>query len=263
MNLTHEPGDAPRSPARLESSRAAARAPQRGTSVAATIYRHLRDEIVSMHQKPGDPIVEKQLGALFGVSRTPIREALLRLADDGLVEIFPQSGTFIARIPIAALHEAHVIRRALEEATVGYAARCATPIQIARLRKIVEQQRSNEATPDHDRFHHGDEAFHAQIAETAGYPRFWTLTQQVKIQVDRCRRLTLPVPGRIDEVIGEHATIVDAIAAHAPERAVRAMTGHLDRLRLGISELRAAYPDYFIAAPDAAAAGTLRRHLSI
>ena len=70
----------------------------RGSTVADAIHRDLRAEIVSLRRKPGEPIVEKQIAEAYGVSRTPVREALLRLADDGLIEIFPQSGTFVARI---------------------------------------------------------------------------------------------------------------------------------------------------------------------
>jgi DNA-binding GntR family transcriptional regulator len=89
-----------------------------GNSTSSLIYQTLRREIVSMHRKPGDPIIEKELASTFGVSRTPIREALLRLSAEHLVEIAPQSGTFVARIPLADLPEAIVIRRALEELAV-------------------------------------------------------------------------------------------------------------------------------------------------
>src|SRR3954468_13593842 len=84
---------------------------------AARLHAELRDELVSLARRPGEAIVEKEIAAAYGVSRTPVREAVLRLADEGLIEIFPQSGTFVARIPIAALPEAIIIRKALEETT--------------------------------------------------------------------------------------------------------------------------------------------------
>ena len=98
------------------------RSSQRSATMASVVFRELRDEIVSMRRKPGEAIAEKQIAESYGVSRTPVREAVLRLADDGLVEVFPQSGTYVSRIPLNRLPEAIVIRKALEEGTVRYAA---------------------------------------------------------------------------------------------------------------------------------------------
>jgi DNA-binding GntR family transcriptional regulator len=217
----------------------------RGTTASAMIYRALRDDIVSMRRKPGEPIIEKQIAQAQGVSRTPVREALLRLADERLIDIFPQSGTFVSRIPVAALPEAILIRKALEQATVRYAAQQAGPAQIALLRANLEVQHRTLEAEDAQEFHEADEAFHALIATVAGYPGFWTLTQQVKVQVDRFRRLTLPVPGRMKFVIDQHTAIVDAIAAHDGERAVEMMTIHLDDLRASIENTRISNPYYF------------------
>src|ERR1700743_3574866 len=88
----------------LEEQRAVRRPPPRITSASA-IFETLRGEIVTMALPPGAPLVEKVLTLRFGLSRTPVREALIRLAEIGLVDIFPQSGTFVARIPLAALPE--------------------------------------------------------------------------------------------------------------------------------------------------------------
>ena len=129
----------------------------------------------------------------------PVREAVLRLADDGLVEVFPQSGTYVSRIPLNRLPEAIVIRKALEEGTVRYAASRASPAEIRALYANLELQGRMRDAGDHEGFHQSDEAFHALLAEISGYPGFWTVIQQVKVQVDRCRRLTLPGPGRISE----------------------------------------------------------------
>ncbi|MGQ9369288.1 GntR family transcriptional regulator [Azospirillum sp. ST 5-10] len=228
-------------------AKAVGRPVQRGTSAAATIYRDLRDAIIAVHRKPGEPIVEKQIAETYGVSRTPVREAVLKLADEGLIEIFPQSGTFVARIPLAGLPEAIAIRRVLEEATVRYAAERASRSQVAALRANLELQHEKEAAGDLDGFHDADEAFHALLAETAGYPGFWTVTQQVKIHVDRYRHLTLPVVGRVQKAIAEHEAILDAIAAGDPDRAAREITHHLDDLQLGINDAQRQTPEYFVA----------------
>jgi len=224
-----------------------ARPVQRGATVSAGIYRDLRDDILSLRRKPGESIAEKLIAQDYGVSRTPVREAVLKLADEGLIEIFPQSGTFVSRIPLGALPEAIAIRRVLEEASVRYAAQRATRSQIARLRVCLEVQHERETAGDHEGFHQADEEFHALLAEVAGYPGFWTLIQQVKVQIDRYRRLTLPVRGRMGLVVAEHKAIVDAIAAKDPDGAVAALTTHLDDMQSSIADAQKANPRYFSA----------------
>jgi DNA-binding GntR family transcriptional regulator len=218
---------------------------RRANTSANIIYRELRADILSLRRKPGDAVSEKEIAASRGVSRTPVREALLRLADDRLVDIVPQSGTFVARIPLSALPEAILVRRSLEQLTAGLAAEHATRADIVRLRDSLQIQRRTAAAGDRDRFHEADEEFHAAIATAAGYPGIWTLIQQVKIQVDRYRRLTLPVPGRMVQVVKEHKRIVAAIEARDPERATAAIAAHLDYLRATIGDVRDLNPEYF------------------
>jgi GntR family transcriptional regulator, rspAB operon transcriptional repressor len=225
---------------------------RRANTSANIILRDLRADIVSMRRKPGEAVSEKEIAAAYGVSRTPVREALLRLADDQLIDIVPQSGTFVARIPLAALPEAILVRSALEQLTAGRAAERATRDDIARLHDLLETQRRTAEEGDRDRFHDADEAFHAAVAAAAGHPGIWTLIQQVKVQVDRYRRLTLPVPGRMTQVITEHKRIVAGIEAHDPGRAVASMADHLDHLRESIANVRDLNPNYFLdAAPPA------------
>src|SRR6202022_3606794 len=97
----------------------------RTATAASKIYSNLRAELVSMQRRPGEAVSEAEIALSYGVSRTPVREAILRLSDEGLVEIFPQSGIIVSRIPVAALPEAIVIRKALEETTARMAAQLA------------------------------------------------------------------------------------------------------------------------------------------
>lgn len=223
----------------------------RGETTADRIYRALRAEIVALQRTPGQPISEKEVALMSRVSRTPVREALLRLSGEGLVEIFPQSGTFIGRIPIAALPEAILVRKALEDLTVRRATEHADAEKIAALNALIERQRKAERRADHDAFHAADELFHATIAEFAGHPGIWRLVEQVKVQVDRYRRLTLPVPGRMGMVVAEHNAIVAAMATLDPARAAAAMAAHLDGLSSSITDVRDLNPEFFdVSSPD-------------
>jgi DNA-binding GntR family transcriptional regulator len=214
-------------------------------TASQAIHRLLRDEIVSMRRLPGSWINEKEIAADCGVSRTPVREALLRLSDERLVEIVPKSGTIVARIPAAVLPDIIMARRALERQTVTMAAEKALGSEIANLRAIVERQREAEAAGDMAAFHVADEAMHAAIAATAGHATIWSMIEQIKVQLDRYRRLTLPRPHRISRAIEEHAGIVEAIAAHDPALAGRLMDAHLDGLSDLLDKLHEMEPDYF------------------
>ncbi|MBP2297219.1 GntR family transcriptional regulator [Azospirillum rugosum] len=249
MDATARPEPAARSGTRVAK---APRVPSRANATQ-TIYRTLRADIIAMRRTPGEPIVEKHLAESYGVSRTPVREALLRLADDGLIEIFPQSGTFVARIPMNALPEAVVIRTALEGTAVRHAAQRATRSQIAVLRANLMLQQEMDAAGDFDGFHEADEQFHSLIAEIAGYPGLWGLAQQVKVHVDRYRRLTLPAPGRIAQVIAQHTAVADAIAERDPALAEQRMAAHLDELLSAIPNTQGANPFYFTGAQAAPA----------
>ncbi len=152
---------------------------------------------------------------------------------------------FVARIPLAALPEAIIIRKSLEATTAHLAAERAAPSQILTLHSILERQREANAAGESDAFHGADELFHATIAEVAGYPGIWTLIQQVKVHVDRYRRLTLPQQGRITRVIAEHEAILAAIEAHDPAQARIAMESHLESLLGNLSVTQNINPELF------------------
>jgi GntR family transcriptional regulator, rspAB operon transcriptional repressor len=217
----------------------------RTATAAWRIYTKLRSELLSLQRRPGEAISEAEIALAHGVSRTPVREAILKLSDDGLVEIFPQSGIFVSRIPLGALPEAIIIRKALEETTARLAAERATSSQILNLHSILERQREADAASDREAFHQADEAFHANIAEIARFPRIWALIQQVKIHVDRYRLLTLPQTGRMTQVIAEHTQVLAAIEAHDPAGAGMAMGQHLERLLADISATQNINPEFF------------------
>lgn len=217
----------------------------RAATAASKIYSDLRAELVTLQRRPGEVISEAEIALSYGVSRTPVREAILKLSDEGLLEIFPQSGIFVSRIPLAALPEAIIVRKALEATTAQLAAQCATASQILVLHAILERQREANVANDHDAFHQADEMFHATIAEVAGYPGIWTLIQQVKVHVDRYRQLTLPQVGRIARTIAEHEAILDAIEAHDPAAARAALEFHLERLLADISATQSINPEFF------------------
>lgn len=236
-------GEVPPRVSRPPARRAAL--PHRPTA-SSQILAALRADILGMRLKPGEPLTEKDLTERFGVSRTPLREALIRLAEDGLVEIFPQSGTFVGRIPVEALPEAVVVRQALECAAMPLIVARTDAAGLALLDAIIARQAAMAALGDQDAFHAADEEFHEALATLAGHPGLWRVAQQAKTQIDRCRRMTLPMPGRMPVVVEEHRAIVQALRARDARAADSAMRQHLSSLVPDVEQMRAAFPDYFI-----------------
>jgi DNA-binding GntR family transcriptional regulator len=218
-----------------------------GLSASRRVYLCLRQRIVEMSMLPGERIVERDIAEEFGTSRTPVHEAVQRLADEGLIEIVPRSGTFVARIPLDALEEANLVRHALETAIIEKAAQRVQPADAARLRDILAEQEAAIASNDFATFHRTDERFHALLAELSGYPGVWPIIQQAKTQMDRYRQLTLPLEGRMLDVLEEHRAVVEAIEARDPEKAVAAMREHLDLVMPVLEITRKLRPEFFTA----------------
>lgn len=218
----------------------------RAGRAGAQIHAALRDEIVRMQLKPLAMLNEKQIGERFGVSRTPVREALLRLADEGLVDIYPQSGTFVSRIPRRALFEAILIRKALEASAVSLAIAAMTDADLKRLEANQEALQQASSAGDIPSVHRIDMAFHQLIADIAGYPGIWTVIAQVKVQIDRYRYVTLPQTGRLDLVVAEHAAIIEGMRRRDDGAAVGAMSQHIGRMTEELQDIDKLDPALFI-----------------
>ena len=200
---------------------------------------------MSLQLLPGAPISEKQFVEAFGVSRTPVREAVLRLAEDQLVDIYPQSGTFVSLISESAARDAMAIRIALERSAVREAAKRASQGDGEELQRLLRRQRLAASERDIADFHEADEAMHSALAVIAGHPTFWRVIKREKAHVDRLRLLTLQVPGRFEAVLTQHEAIVAGVAARDPVAAEAAMDAHLQRVLPGLDAIRETYPDYF------------------
>ena len=196
-----------------------------GRRLADQVYDHLLDEIVSGALPPGTPMTELDLCDRLGVSRTPVREALIKLADVDLVRILPQSGTFVAPVSREAFRHAQFIREHLECALVAEAIRFIDATSLRELNDIIERQ-ERAATPAE--FYASDEEFHHAIARTSRHEDVWQVIRQTKIHFDRVRHLTLQQDaGHIPLLIEQHREILNGLTDCNEARAVAAMRRHL------------------------------------
>ncbi|MCZ4432295.1 GntR family transcriptional regulator [Agrobacterium sp. SOY23] len=192
------------------------------------IYQLVRRAIVTGRLAPGSPVNEIEIAERLGTSRTPVREAVKRVEDEGLIDVRAQAGTFVRPISRGQVQEAYIIRIALERESVRRAAETISADAVQRLRDIIDLHALSvkrgrfEDAIDHD------DAFHRVIAEVNGYSMLWRVVDITKAQMDRCRLLSLPSPGAGETTIEQHSAIVDALEAHDPEAAERAIKEHLE-----------------------------------
>jgi GntR family transcriptional regulator, rspAB operon transcriptional repressor len=209
------------------------------------VYRALRDAIIATTLAPGQRISENELAERLSVSRTPVREALIRLRDDRFVQIVPQLGTFVTRISLTALADAQFIRESLECAAVRLAAERADADDIAALRGLVLRQAEVSEHGDHERFALLDDEFHAALCELAGHSVAWEVAQRVKGHLNRVRRLSLPQPRYLEEMVSEHGQVVEALEQGDPDAAEAMLRHHLRMVLSALPAIRAQHPDYF------------------
>lgn len=192
------------------------------------IYESLRRAIVRLDMPPGSAIQERELCARFNVSRTPLREALQRLAEEDLVNIYPHSGTFVSRISFRVAEEGFVLRRALEVESIRKACETAADADIAALGAVIARMQVILAEDRLEDYLDVDDSFHAAIARMSGYPRIWKFITLAKVHLDRMRQLSAPVPGHLAEVTEQHAAIAQALERRNALQAELAMRIHLD-----------------------------------
>ncbi|MQA25829.1 MAG: FCD domain-containing protein [Micromonosporaceae bacterium] len=224
------------------------------SSARSQVYELIREAIVSLELLPGQALSEVELANHYGVSRTPVREALIRLGDAGLVEVVPQVGTFVARISVRDVTEAQFIREALERASLPGVVDRVTEVDAARLRDLLDVQRRAVASGDQQLFFVADEDLHRALLEIAGHTKVWPVVQSIKGHLDRVRRLSLPEPQVLEQLIIQHTAIVDHVLRKDHRAADEVLTRHLRLVIELLGPLGRRHPDYFLHDEDLARA---------
>ncbi|MER8392508.1 GntR family transcriptional regulator [Mesorhizobium sp. M1340] len=232
-------------------------------SVAARTFEVLLDQILTFRLKPHELISEKAMSEALGVSRTPVREALARLAGLGLIDIYPQRGSMVTPLRIADLEKSQFLRESLEIGLVKRAVESPRRAELlAMLKGELAVQETFASISDDRRFFKSDELFHQHIASHAGFPGIWADISAAKLHMDRFRFLSFPRLDSMSVVLGQHRRIVEALEQADALAAEEAMRTHLRRIFEVLAIVRERYPHYFKAPGSAgkrteAAAGDL------
>ena len=213
---------------------------------APQVFDYLRERIIALELPPGTLISRAELQELFGFSSTPVRDALLRLQEEGLVEIFPQHATMVSPIDLKLARQAQFLRRSLEQEAVRTIALAADRAEVvARLETVIEVQATLLARGDLPGFEAADREFHRVFFETAAVPGLHVLVRRYSGHIDRIRRLHLPMPGKAAQVIADHRAIAAGIKAGDAVRAQAALREHLSKSLAFTPDLQARWPHYF------------------
>ncbi len=215
------------------------------SSVANRLRVELLRSIVSLELKPGSRISEVEIAERYGVSRQPVREAVISLAQTGLVKTLPQRGTAVVAISLSAMLDARFVREAIEVAVARQAARTLLPHARTLLDTIIEQQERAVAGADRDAFFRYDEAFHMTLCDGIGSEQAWPSVRNVKVHMDRACTLTLKDASAMTPLIAEHKAILAAIDAKDADAAAQAMSAHLNGIVKSLPEIEALYPEFF------------------
>ena len=214
-------------------------------SLAQKVYGSLREAILSLHLAPGEIIRKPEICDMLGVSRSPVSEAVARLAGEHLVRVVPQAGTYVARLSLSEIREGAFLREALEMAAVELVAATITEAQVGLLRRNLDLQAALVGGLDFAGFYQTDAAMHELILSFTGFRRLAVLADTSWVHVNRARQLILPQPGRVEATLAEHRAIVEAVVARDPAAARVATRAHLGKL-IGILEpLAQNRPDLF------------------
>lgn len=214
-------------------------------SLAQRVYQAMKEAILALDFPPGANVRKAPICEKLGVSRAPVTEAIARLANDGLVDVVPQSGTHVSYFSMDEIREGVFLREALEVATVAKVARDITEDQLKKLSRNMRLQELLVDDDDTAGFYQADEEFHHLLMEFTGFQRLPDVAQTVSLQVTRARLLLLPTPGRVAETLEEHRGLFNAIRDRDEQAAQREMQRHIGQLLPRIAALQSDKPELF------------------
>lgn len=211
------------------------------------IYQIILKRIIGMNYLPGEKISEKELVEELEVGRTPIREALLQLRQEGLINAIPQSGTYISKINLQLAKDARFVRESIEMRVVKEAVGHLTSYDYVMLQQIIDRQSLIEkGTNKNLEFFEEDEAFHHYFYSVTGHEQVWVWLQSVNMHLNRFRFLRLQNKNLSwNSLVNEHKQLLEAIRNKDEGRALTWVSEHLHRMLDEEPALLRDFPEYF------------------
>lgn len=197
-------------------------------SLTRLAYQRLRDSILSGQLRPGGIYNEMSLAQEMGVSRTPVREALLELSSQGLVTFLPRKGVQVNYFGDHDVEEVFELRTLIELAAIDKAVAKAGAADLKKLDAVYRQSRSAAEKKDLESFLQADRLFHSQLVEISGNARMHAILANLRDLIHVMSLEAVTRPERMDEVVNEHTDIMESLLARDSARAREAVSLHLD-----------------------------------
>ena len=191
------------------------------------IYRILRRDIVHCLIPPGTPLSEKEVSVRFDVSRQPVREAFIKLAENGLIQIRPQRGSYVNKISLSQVRNGCFVRQAIECAVVRRAAGMVNSEQIYQLEQNLNQQRTAVERQQLNDFFQLDDEFHQKLSLIADCQLAWDTVENIKATIDRVRYMSLDHISSPEMLLRQHHQIFKALENRDADAVDAAMHLHL------------------------------------
>ena len=214
-------------------------------SLTDRTFLAIREAIMELNFLPGEIIRKHDICNTLGVSRSPVSEALAKLRNEGLVEVVPQSGTFVSRFSLQDIKEGAFLREAIELACIEILASNISEKQLIDLNRNLKLQKVLAETDDYQGFYQLDAEMHSMIMDFTGYKNLAKVTKTGWVQVDRARQLLLPVHGRLKKAFQEHRAVIKALEQNDVALAREKMRTHLNQLILLLTPLEKKHPHLF------------------
>lgn len=218
----------------------------RSRNATAQVFEHLREKIVTNVLAPGSVLARQQLADYFKLSTTPIRDALLRLEEERLVDIYPQHLTRVSVIDLTSARQAHVLRLSVELELAHQLCGRRPPALDGELADLLARQRTALGRGDLESFARADLEFHRSLYLAGDVSDLWLLVRRLSGNLDRLRRLHLPLNSKAQRILADHGEIAGAIANGDSERARNAVRRHLSGTLSELDALREKYPDFVL-----------------
>jgi GntR family transcriptional regulator, rspAB operon transcriptional repressor len=214
-------------------------------STASEVFQHLREKIVRGEWVPGQKLSENEVAKALGLSRTPIREAFIRLRQEALIRVYPQSGTVVSPIDLRDVEDSQFLRETLECRTVALAAERCTPEHARELRILIERQWSCCVAGREAEFVAADDEMHRYLVTISGRQAIWRVVRDAKAQLDRVRHMSLQDAAWIKRNVAEHEAIVERVISRDSDGATAAMREHLRNVFQSIERIAREHRDFF------------------
>ncbi len=208
-------------------------------------YNKIREDIMNMTLEPGMDVSVQKLSERYGVSRTPVREAVVRLQQSGLVEIYPQRKTVVSKIDLQRVREEWFIRTSLESAVVDEFIRKCSELVADTMQELIKKQKKYLGKEYFREFYCKDNRFHQLIFETAGEELSWLTIEDVASHYNRIRLLYGKMRGVEQSVIDKHEKMVAAARKRDAEAMRKVVIDYSDNLLEQVKSMSKQYPHFF------------------